>query len=755
MFVKATYHPKWIFSVCRIYRFLLAVVLLNAQWYKLFSQEIGAYKTVQSGNFSNLSTWNIFDGSIWSTPSTKPNSSHDIYIDQSHTLKLLDNESVKNVYINSETTAGQKLNLNGFSLEVYGSLNAFSGLAPGTPSGAWNSQNWIGNSNASKIIFKGNSRIIIPKGAWSGFSTNSRYTVEFDPGPGIQLSVEEPFKASKFTIKSGVVIQTLDNSTLPASCSTFSFNNETINGIGSFGDFVIESGGTLISNCNDGIIFRSSSASASLFEVQDGGFLILEGKTPLIEASNIQLDGKIIFKNNSTAQSFLSSSYPDSSTPTLIHDLELQGTQDLLLPIEISLTGDIDRSGTGSFVMSNTEIEFTGSEDQIVSGFSMNVGELKLNKASGEVTFEEDLSVLNDLKMISGTLDLSGNDFSINTSFTGSLSYTGGAWKHVNQFTYYGTPLNLTSGNSTFPFEDTYQGGVRKVQLLGNSAGGNLQITFTEYKGAEYNAAFSDVDTTPILYRLYSYFQFSGLNASNNSIELKISADKLIVDQVDDLRIVGTGYAAPGTHLPGLDPGLWARRNIPINDLSGVNFTVGSYRTLSILPITWLKIQAEWNKNLPKISWELTNDEEHSEISIFRFSSSNKRHRHLYTMTSQTNEFIDILPLPLGEVYYQLKYTNPQGKSSWSPVIRLENSSNEKISLFPNPIQGSENAYLYLPITALNAPILITDTYGNLVLEGIYKHHIITEFTSPLPPGIYVIKVVGKNESYLFKLIKN
>lgn len=755
MLAKATHHPKWIFLVCRIYRFLLAVVFLNAQWFDLFSQEIGAYKTVQSGNFSNLSTWNIFDGSSWSIPSSKPDSSHDIYIDQSHILKLLENESVKNVYINSETTAGQKLNLNGFSLEVYGSMNAFSGPAPGTPSGAWNSQNWIGNSTSSKIIFKGDSRVIIPSGAWSGFSTNSRYSVEFDPGPGIQLTVEEPLKASKFTIKSGVVIQTLDNSTLPGSCSTFSFNNETINGTGSYGDFVIEAGGTLISNCNEAILFRSSSTSAALFEVQDGGSLILEGITPLIEASNFLLDGKIIFKNNSMTQTFLSSSYPDSYTPTLIHDLELLGTQDLLMPMEISLSGDIERSGTGSFLLDTTEMEFTGNENQSVSGFSMNVGELKLNKPTGEVIFEEDLSVLNDLIMLSGTLDLSGNDFSINTSLTGSLSYTEGSWKHINQFTYYDTPLNLTSSNATFPFEDTFQGGIRKVQLLGNSAGGNLQIRFTEYKGAEYNASFSDLDSTPILYRLYSYFQFSGMNASTNSIELKISADKLIVDQVDDLRIVGTGYAAPGTHLPGLDPGLWARRNISINDLSGVNFTVGSYRTLSILPIIWKEVQAEWKENLPRISWELANAEVHSEISIFRFSSSNPKLYHLFTLSTLANEYIDIDPLPLGEVYYQLKYTNSQGKSSWSPVIRIEKQSIETASLFPNPIQGPENVYLNLPKRLLNAPIFITDTYGNLVFEGVYKHHIISEYISPLPPGIYLIKVIGENESYLFKLLKN
>lgn len=755
MLAKASYHPKWNFLICRIYRFLLAVVFLNAHCYLLFSQETGAYKTVQSGNFSSLSTWNIFDGSTWISPITKPNADDDIYIDQTHTLKLIDNESVKNVFINSETTSGQKLNLNGFSLEVYGSLNAFSGAAPGTPSGTWNSQNWIGNSSSSKIIFKGNSRVIIPKGAWSGFSTNSRYAVEFDPGSGIQLIVEEPFKAMKFTIKSGIVLQNLDYSTLPATCSTFSFNNETINGTGSYGEFVIESGGTLISNCNEGIIFRSSTNSASLFDVHDGGVLVLEGNSPRIEASNIQFDGKVLFKNNSATQSFLSSSYSASATPSIFHDLEIQGTQDLIMPLEISVTGNLEQSGTGAFLLNNSALEFSGGENQFVKGFSLDVGELKLNKTSGIVYFEEDLSVLNDLKMISGTLDLQGNNFSINPSLTGSYSYSGGTWRNIDQFTYFGTPLNLTASNATFPFEDVYQGGIRKVQMLGNTGGGNLQIKFTEFKGAEYNSSFLDLDSTPILYRLFSYFQFLGLNSSTDVIELKISADQLIVDQVDDLRIVGTGYAAPGTHLAGLDPGLWARRTIAINDISGVNFTVGSYRTLSILPIIWLEMDVDWENDKPRIHWQLAKDEPDSKVSIFRYSYLDKSLQHLETLPSSSNEYIDKEAIPLGNVYYQLKYTNAKGETNWSPVLRVDNSYEKNPKLFPNPSNSSQNVYLFLPVSELNAPIFISDIYGNLILESTYYHHDITEFTSPLSPGVYVIKVVGIHETFLFKLIKN
>ncbi|WP_296701056.1 T9SS type A sorting domain-containing protein [Algoriphagus sp.] len=758
MLAKATYSPKWTFFICRIYRFLLAVVLVFASYTKLFPQEVGSYKTIQSGDYSNLSTWNIFDGVSWSAPSVKPNSTHDIYIDQSHTLRLVGNESAKNVFINAELGAGVKLNLNGNRLEVYGSLNSFTGAAPGIPSGTWNSQNWIGNSITSKIVFKGSSRTILPKGAWSGFTINSRYSVEFDPGPGVILRIEEPFKALEFVIKSGTVIQTLDDSVLPNTCSTFSFNNEAVYGSGAFGNFFIESGGRLTSECNNDILFRSSSQSASSFNLNEGAELILEGTSPLIEASTFQMNGKVIFRNNSNPQNFLSSSYFGSGSPISFHDIEIEGSQNLLMPPNLTLTGNMEQKGSGSFQLSSTELEFAGADEQSISGFSMQIGDLNLNKTAGTVSFQGNLVVLNNLKMNSGTLNLLGNNFSINTSLTGELEYSGGSWININQFTYFGVPSTFDATNATFPFEDKYQGGIRKVQLLGSSSGGNLQISFTEYKGVDYSASFSDSDGTPILYRLFSYFQFDGLNPSSNPLELRISADQLIVDQVDDLRIVSTGYAAPGNHLPGLDPGLWARRNLTFDDLKGLNFTIGSYRTLTILPLFWIKTSAAIVSGLPKIEWEIANHSENSFLEVFRFTKMNSKKKivrienpHLLT----ENEFIDSLPLPLGEIYYQLKYVNSSGEENWSAAFRLTRFENQEIKLFPNPSINSENVYLILPTTEINSIIQIIGPSGNLLHQGIYVENDISSMVRPLPIGYYIIRVIGKNQVYTFRLVKN
>lgn len=65
-----------------------------------------------------LNIWNEYDGTSWIPATSLPGQMNDIYIDQTHLLTLTQNEEVKSVFINAETGANQKLNLNGFNLDA-------------------------------------------------------------------------------------------------------------------------------------------------------------------------------------------------------------------------------------------------------------------------------------------------------------------------------------------------------------------------------------------------------------------------------------------------------------------------------------------------------------------------------------------------------------------------------------------------------------------------------------------------------------
>lgn len=754
----------------RIYLIFSAVAFHCLYLNVCYCQEIGAYRTRATGNFANILTWETYNGATWLPASIKPSQTNDIYIDQLHLLTLTGNEEVKSVYINAETGANQKLNLNGRNLNIYGSLQSFSGAAPGVPSGTWNSQNWIGNSIASTITFKGNSRIIIPKNAWSGFTTQSRYTVIFDPGAGNTLTIEEPFKAVRFIVRSGILLQKLDTSVLPNFCSSLSFNTETtFYPAGPFGDFIIENGGKFISECNDKIIARSisGSVSASLFHLQAGGELVLEGTTPRIEAANFQLGGKVTFRGGSSTKSLLTSTFADAGTISSFHDLEIQGSQNVQFPSTVSITGNLTKTGSSSFLTSTSHITFTGNNDQTITGFSLAPRDLTINKSGGKVNFQQNLTVLRNLTMIAGKLDFQNNQLTINNSGSGTYTYSGGSWENLSSFNYANTPTTLSASNATFPYGDRYHGGIRKVQMLGTSAGGNLSINYTEYKGADFNPGFNDLDGTPILYRLFSYFQFSGLNASSNPLQLRISANNLIVDNPDDVRLVCTGYAAPGSHIPGTDTSeLWAIRDLTFDDLPGKNFTVGSFRTLSILPVTWLSVSAKNQGASSQITWSVAQEKDNEKFEIYRSTNSGKEWAKIGEVLSKGDSdvpinysFDDKDMISSGDTYYRIRQVDSDGKWAWSHVVRLANNkliSGDQLSIYPNPhTYGRISVSQPEQFQSAETLVSIYTSQGLLISTFDFNALYFSEKLETLNPGMYLIIFSNAKYSIQSRWIKH
>ena len=582
----------------RIYRIFLAVAPLLSILEPAHGQEIGAFKTMQSGNFNQASLWAVWNGTAWLPATQKPGKEQDIYIDQSHSLRLLGNEAVKSVFIHAGAGAGQKLNLNGNNLDIYGSLAAFTGAAPGRPRGALNSQNWIGNSPSSSLTFKGVSRVIVEKGSWSALTTQSRFAVIFDPEPGQVLTLMAPIKALSFRIRSGTLDQKIDRTSSPVACFTLSFNTENgVFGAGPFGDFTVESGATFRSECNANLINRTASGlgSALLFELQREGRLVLQGTRPTIEAAQFRLDGTVIFEGAQGPITYLTSAYPNSNRPRELRHLELHGAQHLQLPEALSLKGDLLQQGSGIFQGTYTHLSLIGEEDQLLRGSPMHLGSLTVDKSGGTLHFQQDLVIERQFMLTQGALDFHGNDLQLNKSGLGGYHYSKGSWRNLGLLSYVGLPLLLDEYNATFPFEDLENGGLRSLQLFGTSPGGTLDLQFVEQKGANHDANFLDRDGTPILYQLHSHFRFALSPASGKQeLELRISAAGLLVEQGEDLRVVGTGESAAGIHSPGLELAQirWGRRKITFEELQQGFFTLGSFREGTVLPLP--KKRQDW-----------------------------------------------------------------------------------------------------------------------------------------------------------------
>ena len=574
-----------------IYSIFLAVVSLLLFLNPSYCQEIGAYKTRASGDFNQPSTWEIWDGVNWTNATQLPGATKDIYVDRTHTLRLTAPGAVKNLFLFSGAGAGQKLNLNGFNLDVYGVLAGFSGTIPGLPRGAWNSQNWIGNSPSSTLTFKGQSRVVVEKASWSAQTTQSRFGVIFDPGPDQELTLLAPFKALFFRIRSGTLSQKNDTTISALPCFTLSFNTESAQyGSGPFGTVTVEAGATYRSECNAHLINRNASGNnpALLFDLQRDATLLLLGQAPRMEAATYIFEGTVIFNPRQGPSIFLSSSFPLSSKPIQLRHLTLQGEEDLVLPPQLILQGNMVQEGQGQFRLASTHLQLSGAENQELRSSSLLLESLSLAKSSGVVTVHSDLSLKKNLTMEEGSIYFQGFNLNLNTSNTGAYNYQRGSWKRLGHLTYFGLPTTLTASSSTFPFEDLANGGQRWLQLLGTPpAAGELQIEFVEEKGANHDANFQDADGTTILYQLNSYFKISvNPMLGEGELEFRMAADSLLIEQLEDLRLVKRGEPGPGIPLQGIAENfLWARRRIKWADLPEHEWTIGSFREATVLPL--------------------------------------------------------------------------------------------------------------------------------------------------------------------------
>ncbi|QDH78305.1 T9SS type A sorting domain-containing protein [Echinicola soli] len=759
---QAGFNPK------RIYKILFVIFIVSGIFSApTYGQEVNAYRTITSGDYDQVAIWEIYNGNTWNTATQPPNEANDVYIDFDHEVTLTQNETVKSLYLNAETGTGKKLNLNGFELALLGSLNAFSGAAPGSPSGTWNNIDWIGDSEESKLIFKGTSRVAVPEGAWSAFSTRSRYTLVFAPDPGATLTVQESIKASRIVVASGTVIQ----ETSGGACSTFSFNNDPAVP-GAYGSLVIEDNATLESYCSESIVQRSASLPALEVTVSDRGTLVLHGPNPEINAANIHLLGEVRYVGASGTQGFITSTMPGVQQPIQYHDVTFKGDAEKILPPTLILLGNMANTGTGDINANTTSLSIEGTENQEITGMALLARDLEMNKSNGKVHLDSDLTILRDFIMTAGELDFSGNEMTINAAGSGEYQYLAGKWHDLQSLHYHSTPHSLTVQNASFPFVDKYEEGVRLLQVLGaNDTGGeNLTIQYTQLPGVDHDADFFDNDGTWILYQLYSYFSFSGFSSGNNFINIRIAADELIVDDVNDLRIVADHEPAAGSHLSGLDENgtFWAKRRLRRNALHHNKFTIGSERVATILPIAWLNYQGEAIGKSNILQWEVPADSRVKGFTIYRSAHNVDNFIPIGTITSEsisgrvlTYQFTDETPPNHGYSYYRIASFSPSGKEDFTPVFHVyrKQAQTNYNTISPNPHSGG-NVHLSISrqMQGDHIECIILDVQGGVVfgVNGKSENTIrrVEEKLPLLPKGIYIIRISDSSIHQTIRWIK-
>jgi hypothetical protein len=754
------------------------IIVLYWSWFLYISSscfgqiplQANDYRTISSGNYELPTIWETWTGSSWVPALTKPNATNNIFIDAGHEVRLTANEAANNVYLFSAASPGRKLNLQSFDLNIFGALRAMNKIDDiYVLNNVTNALiDWI-YPETGQMVFRGTSRVVVDRASWSANTTNSRYTVVFDPDPGETLIVNSGFKANTFIIRSGTVQQTVNTVGIPA-CSTFSFNNQAIfNGSGPYGSLIVESGATLISDCQfplSQILRRSETIPAALFHLQEGGRLILTANQPTVDAALFLLDGEVVYRSNFGTQSLMRTTFTSSGNVKSYTHLTFENSANKLLIDSLFLSGDLSVHSGPQPQDGPTFFRFQGGNDQYLTGLLFDYSQAEIVKTGGTLFTQQDMRIRNNMYMRSGNIDFNEYRLFLNTSGAGIYQYQAGSWTNLSRLIYNQLPSILGATNATFPFWDSYQGGTRSLQLLGSSPGGIMEIEFTEIPGANWDPGFSDIDGTPILYQLRSHFTIYTTLTSTDSIEMRISAVNLIVADVDDLRIVADGEAAPGSHLNGIDPSLlWSRRSLAFSDLPNNTFTVGSFRVLSILPVQWIGTEVKRNGDYVSVSWQTASEKDNAYFLIQKSIGNINRFLTIGTVLARgDSEIIQSYTFNYEEkekrlpVYYRIQQVDHNGTTSLSSVFRLaaiQDGNQPKIKFFPNPYERGP-FHLQLPkgMSAEEFDILLYDSQGNLLEQSKGNPDLIIRQLEQLKPGLYILVLISSKHTEYIRVLK-
>ena len=203
---------------------------------------------------------------------------------------------------------------------------------------------------------------------------------------------------------------------------------------------------------------------------------------------------------------------------------------------------------------------------------------------------------------------------------------------------------------------------------------------------------------------------------------------------------------------------------IKIEAVNNIFFTINTKDFIieSILPVTWLSVNAQKaNNNAVVVKWSIAN-ESNSKFYTIERSSDNVN----YTSIGQVaalNKSADVQQYSFtdnksfnGVTYYRIKQTDVDGRVSYSAIAKvLSLVVGNTWNIQPNPAKTSTALYINNNLT--NASVTIYNTAGKLVYNNNFKNLTAgTQVTIPLSKyakGVYFVTIKSIEETSTEKLI--
>lgn len=173
-----------------------------------------------------------------------------------------------------------------------------------------------------------------------------------------------------------------------------------------------------------------------------------------------------------------------------------------------------------------------------------------------------------------------------------------------------------------------------------------------------------------------------------------------------------------------------------------------------VLPLQLLLFNAGYANNAVNLWWNTTNELNTAFFEVER-SIDGIHFNTIKTIAGKNNgasnayTFTDVNPVS-GTAYYRLKITDKDGTVKFSKVVVINNSIQDKLVVYPNPVATS----LTFTHSAAksNAIAQVTDVNGRIVISTKLAVNT-TQSTldvSALAPGVYMLSVAGEKGRYTF-----
>ncbi len=644
------------------------------------AQTVGDYRSVASGTWSSLGTWQYFNGSAWVAATNYPGQIsailNTVTLQSPFVVTLNVNPSfqMERLTVNSGATLQDQVGAFNYS------------VAPTTYFDVFGIVNLINTSDVSSAVVT--AELTINSGAV--FSAHRVFAnVVFNRGTSTVTQDYINTVAINPVTKSGIWFNELPNSILNFRGATFT-------------------GGLEASIPGNTVNYSSSTFTQTV-------------RTPISNYFNLTLSGNIPLATPKVL----------SGNTTVSGTLAIQGTASIsILTFELFLRGDWNSSSSSTTAVQATSgsITFNGSVQQkiIVTGHnsglphSKNLTFANTNSTIPQITISSSsittISVGEKLTFTSGVVDLGGNVISLGgIGLNKTIDHTGdfaSGWVcngHLRRFLTTGAAISAGSIDGFFPVGTSKD--FRPIYFSTTSAPtANVNITVTAPSVNSVVNIVNIPDTGgPIVRQAQSYWRLvlgrSGAGSSGTYDILAGGTGLGLVGDITDLRlsrvssVLGTAGVNSGSNtFPMI-------QRLGVNGASiGVNtdFYVGSVNaTRSPLPVELLSFSAETEGSVVNLRWQTSSEFNCDYFTVFRSSNgvdfvpvaTKKGHGTTNVATYYYSQ--DASPLK-GINYYLLSQTDFDGKTYYLKLISVESKGTGSIQIYPNPLKAGQILHLDL-----------------------------------------------------------